>query len=432
MDTHQLAQKYAPILVFSNDEDRRPENFYPMDAEAYIRASALYRPGQKKVIPRGRLLPERLSQIGPAGSRGLYLVFASEDLMAGLPPEAAQRVSLWKVLRDGWERFLSGVDPRTPTPVPAIAGDADAETARLACPMWQQRAFALADTALDVVDALSDWVWLQSAFMPALHFVAPQSLVVSVWREARDRYAPYDLRHSKVSRPVLYYSVEDAGTCLVLHYWFFYAYNDWATGHRGHNDHEGDWESIYLVLEHDPPHAPRWIAYAAHLGVNLERATSPEVEWCHNHPVVYVGCGSHASYFRPGIYNGRDRAAGDGNLAIGPQEAEAYRWPRLPANVRPRKWRTWRLQNLHDVPWAWTYTGNWGTRFRYRWLGRTFHELHGTSGPGGPVWQPGTGTKRPQWVDPMAWLGFRRHWWQVWKPQPLREPQPSGYRGSGK
>lgn len=420
MDARALAEQHAPILVFSKDRDGKPENFYPMDAEAYIRASALYRPGQKNVIPRGQVDPERLASLGPEETRDLYLTFASENLMKGLPPDTARRVPLWQVLYEGWQRFLTGVDPRTPAPVPVVAEGTGEVRSELVRPTWPIRLLALADTALDLWDNVYDSMVerLIGAAMPVLHFVAPQPLLESTWREALRRYAPFDLRREDAPPPVLYYCLEEADPFLVLHYWFFYAYNDWATGHGGHNDHEGDWESIYLLLDPDPPHAVRWVAYAAHEGANLERATGPDVEWCDGHPVAYVGCGSHASYFWPDVYMEYDRAAGDAGVAVTPGDVDAYEWPRLREQVRPRQRRVWHLKDLRQALWAWAYTGFWGTRFRYRWLGKSFHEAHGINGPGGPVWEAGTGRKRPQWEDPLSWLGFRRRPWEFWKPLP--------------
>jgi hypothetical protein len=36
---------------------------------------------------------------------------------------------------------------------------------------------------------------------------------------------------------------------VVIQYWFFYAYNDWGTSHGGVNDHEGDWEAVFVFRQ---------------------------------------------------------------------------------------------------------------------------------------------------------------------------------------
>ena len=371
VDAQALAWRYAPILVFGRDRHGRPEYFYPMDATAYIRACALYRPGPFRLVPRGRLTPEMLLHYPPETTRDLYFSFSSELLM---PPLKAGAL----------------VSPPT-TPHPRLA---------------------------EVWDDLTDQVYDFGArfVMPLVDALVPQRLPAQIWKMARQRYAPLDPRKPRSPDPVVYYFLEPHSESLILHYWFFYAFNDWGTGHEGHNDHEGDWESIHLFLDPAPPHSVRWLAYAAHGFANLERATSGDVEWWGEHPIVYVGVGSHASYFRPGVYRWNDWALGDSGFAVGPQDATLYTWPRLPAAKRPRRVRSPRLVDLRTQPWAWHFRGFWGTRFRYQWLGRAFHVLHAISGPGGPVWLAGQNRVRPQLRNPFNWAGFRRHPWELWKP----------------
>ncbi len=343
-----------------------------MDAEAYVRTCALFRPGPKELVPRGRLLPEHLAEFPAEVTRDLYLLYASERL---LPPllEAARITP-----------------PSAPLGFPAT--------------LWDD----LLDLVYDLLARFVEYV---------LDYVAPQRLPRFVWQEAIQRYRPFDIRNPRAPSPVLYYGFQPTATFLILHYWFFYAFNDWGSGHDGHNDHEGDWESIHLFLEPKPPHRIRWLAFAAHGRSNLERADSGDVEWFGDHPVVYVACGSHASYFRPGIYTRQDWALGDGGIAVGPPGGHLHGWPRIPLNKRPSVYRRWRLQDLQQCKWAWHFRGFWGTRFRYQALGRAFHILHAISGPGGPVWLAGQGRLRPQWRNPLRWAGFRRYWWEFWKPR---------------
>ncbi len=101
---------------------------------------------------------------------------------------------------------------------------------------------------------------------------------------------------------------------MVLQYWFFYAYNNWRSRFSGANDHESDWEMICIYLAEQPGHEhgehlrlyqPEWIAYASHdyHGDDLRRRwDDPEVNKEDDHPVIFVGAGSHASYFSPGEY----------------------------------------------------------------------------------------------------------------------------------
>src|SRR5215213_4876566 len=94
---------------------------------------------------------------------------------------------------------------------------------------------------------------------------------------------------------------------IVLQYWLFYPFNDWRSNFFGANDHEADWEKIFIYLSESEAGevSPEWVAYAAHnyTGDNLRRRwDDPEVEKVGEHPVIYVGAGSHASYYAPGEY----------------------------------------------------------------------------------------------------------------------------------
>jgi hypothetical protein len=99
-----------------------------------------------------------------------------------------------------------------------------------------------------------------------------------------------------------------------LQYWAFYYYNSFHKGPFG--KHEGDWEMIQIQVNRNA--VPRRAAYAQHSTGSLcnwnhvERTGSADAR-----PVVYVGGGSHASYFTHGTHNvpdipGGDRADGNG------------------------------------------------------------------------------------------------------------------------
>ena len=127
----------------------------------------------------------------------------------------------------------------------------------------------------------------------------------SLARRAVQRYraaAESDPTHPYYGRVVR------TATWTVLQYWFFYAFNDWRSGFNGANDHEADWEQVlvYLDADADGRAVPRWAAFAQHdyQGGNLRRRWDDRVELdlVGDHPVVYAGAGSHASYFRPGDY----------------------------------------------------------------------------------------------------------------------------------
>ena len=94
---------------------------------------------------------------------------------------------------------------------------------------------------------------------------------------------------------------------IILQYWYFYPFNNWRSGFFGANDHEADWEmvNIYCYEDDHGQVKPAWVGYASHnfSGDDLRRHwDDPDVEKIGEHPIVYVGGGSHASYFHSGEY----------------------------------------------------------------------------------------------------------------------------------
>lgn len=237
------------------------------------------------------------------------------------------------------------------------------------------------------------------------------------------------MRQEKESYPY-YGRVLKQDGWLVLQYWFFYPFNNWRSGFFGLNDHEGDWEmlSIYLYENKAGDWQPEWLAYAGHEfeGRDQRRGwEDPEVERVGEHPVVYVGAGSHASYFRAGEYLaeleipllsplvslakrfGRlwqrflgeefateisprkhlyyipfvDFARGDG-FSIGPHQEHEWAEPQL---ISP------------EPSWVSSYRGLWGLWAR--------DPVMGENAPGGPKYGR-FGQVRRAWHNPTGWAGL--------------------------
>ena len=195
---------------------------------------------------------------------------------------------------------------------------------------------------------------------------------------ALERYA----RYAEFSKhpPVYYYSTLYNRGYHVLQYWFFYAYNDWGTGHGGVNDHEGDWEMIALFFRDDKP---QYIAYSAHTGgpeyYPWDASEVHKVDG--THPVVYVGCGSHANYFHSTtheMFGFKDFAFGNSEISIGP--GTSVPWGK-PADLRAQSW-------------AMNYAGGWGAMVK-RFGSSSL--APGAQSPVGPPWQ------FPRWEAPTGW-----------------------------
>ncbi|MBL8058914.1 MAG: hypothetical protein JNK29_19570 [Anaerolineales bacterium] len=220
---------------------------------------------------------------------------------------------------------------------------------------------------------------------------------------------------------------------LVLQYWFFYPFNNWRSGYFGVNDHEADWEMITLYASEPSPGQvlPEWVAYSSHdfAGDDLRRRwDDPEVEKLGEHPVIYAGAGSHASYYQRGEYLAElelpflaplarlaDRArylwrqfVGGVSGTAAPAEPPVFNVFRVPfvdyargdgLALGPGQERGWAEPHLLEPAPAWVtgYRGLWGLYAR--------DPIAGENAPAGPAFNR-DGTLRRAWHDPLGWAGL--------------------------
>jgi hypothetical protein len=132
----------------------------------------------------------------------------------------------------------------------------------------------------------------------------------------RDDYGKQylDLRREHPEfRNVAYGRVVDTPKGTWLQYWFFYFLNDYQLS-WGFGIHEGDWEMVQFRLDRDK-REPEIAVYAQHsfsevrpwadVGRLADEKTTDGIEPApgdRDRPLVYVGRGSHASYFAPGYH----------------------------------------------------------------------------------------------------------------------------------
>ncbi len=204
----------------------------------------------------------------------------------------------------------------------------------------------------------------------------------------------YDaLTLSGEGRETAYYGrVVDQCGYRVVQYWFFYAFNDFRTAVRGTNNHEGDWETVSVYLKPvGSTWRPGYVAYSIHH--THQTCTWTEVERVGatgEHPVVYVGRGSHACYPSANVhrtgwgpFRTRDYALGDGD------------------QVGPGTWGTPRLFTETEPDWLF-FDGFWGAYIR--------DLLMRENAPRGPLYSIEKGfhrpVPRPSWYNPVAWAGL--------------------------
>ena len=385
-----LLRRFEPVV-----RSTKGDKFFPMDVEPYVRACSLWvqRPGEEAVcvVPRGKLDLEGLAQ-QPLDEAGAvhFLKFADPRDLAS--PGSRIRVfgrRAARGLKESREAFRAG-------------------RGRLARVGYFSR----------FVDALYSITLLARGRVPGEAAAAASVSYERIMAEGGERYR----YHGRVTR-------QDGW--VVLQYWLFYPFNDWRSGFFGANDHEADWEKVIIYLSESETTGevrPEWVAYAAHnyTGDNLRRRwDDPEVEKVGEHPVIYVGAGSHASYFargeyltelslplpspiaraanavrgfwkeRLGQYAGEDDegpgylhipfvdyARGDG-LSIGEGGDREWDPPRLMLDPPPR--------------WVAGYRGLWGLYAR--------DPFEGEDAPAGPMYNRDKSVNRA-WYDPVGWAGL--------------------------
>lgn len=382
-----LLRRFEPILRFTEGEQ-----FFPMPVEPYVQACSLWvqRPDEvpQELVPVERLDLNRLAFPYPDEFGAVHYLRLVEPLEATrlmvdrrheMPPAPRFHAGLGRLARVGYGSRL--------------------------------------------IDALFSISLLARGRVPgdtaAAGLVAYQRILE---REPRRCY------YGRVIR--------DRGW-IVLQYWFFYLFNNWRSGFFGANDHESDWEmvNIYLSQADETSEAtPEWVAYAAHdaSGDDLRRHwLDAEVEKVDEHPVVYVGAGSHANYFQPGEYlteirlsflaplarftdllsrfwQQRLRQYGGNNGAAGGQEpTNIFRVPFVDyargdgMALGPGQAEQWSAPELIEPPprWVSQYRGLWGLY--------TEDPFAGEDAPSGPMYNR-DGSVRRAWYDPVGWAGLEK------------------------
>lgn len=166
---------------------------------------------------------------------------------------------------------------------------------------------------------------------------------------------------------------------LAVQYWLFWYFNDW------NNKHESDWEFIQLIFEADSVDAalntvPTEVGYSQHYGGERSAWDDKKLAKTGTHPHVHVASRSHASFYGPHLYLGRNAKEGFGcDDATGNTTQHLAQVIALPDSEGDTKISA-------NSPFAWVeFRGRWGERL---------------SGPNNAPYGP-----RPQdrWTNPITW-----------------------------
>ncbi|MDI3339347.1 MAG: hypothetical protein QJR03_02325 [Sphaerobacter sp.] len=256
-----LLRRFEPVARFT-----RGEQFFPLDVERYVRICSLWmrhRNGDAvMVVPLGELTLERLAEHRPSRFGTIHFLKLIDPLT--VKELASYRLQRLRSRKDDGDVFHAG-------------------RGRLARVGYISR----------LGDALFALSLLGRGRVPG-----DTAAAAELTYQAMQRAAPGFHYHGRVAR---------CDGWVVLQYWFFYVFNDWRSGFFGANDHEADWEmvSVYLAEAPEGELRPEWVAYGSHNdpGDDLRRQwDDPEVQKVGEHPLAYMGAGSHASYYQPGEY----------------------------------------------------------------------------------------------------------------------------------
>jgi acyl-coenzyme A thioesterase PaaI-like protein len=374
----ELLRRLEPILRFTDGE-----LFFPMATSSYVeQCDLLAGPNLREarvVVPAGELDLEKLAAVGdPAPGEAQFLRFVPEPL-------SALELRRWRS-RPEHQRF-----------------SAPGRLARVGL-------------AARLVDAGMVTSLLARGRVPG-----GTAAAASVRYEQIRERDPRVVYHGRVVRE---------GRWVILHYMFFYAMNDWRSTFDGANDHEADLEQCFVVLEQfeDGTMKPAWFCAAAHdeKGDDLRRRwDDPRLETIDDHPVVYPGAGSHATYLERGEYIMLLPFPGERNIR-GPLDLIRRVWRDTllqpdPGDIAARAKRALSVPFVDyargdglsvgpgaDVDWTPILISDedgWVSRYQGLWGLDTGDRFAGERAPAGPKYTR-TGTVRQSWHDPLGFAGL--------------------------
>ncbi len=379
MNNLDLLRKYEPVIKYTQGE-----MFFPCAVDEYVKRCSLWirdkQGNDQMLIPENQLTLETLEQFDQTPSGCVHYLRFVEEPLNGIEYQQ------W------WLR-----EERTPFHSPG----------RL----------ARVGIASRILDSFFDISLL-------LRGTVPRGTAAEAERQ-------YQQIKNIDNRNVYYGRVLRENGYIILHYLFFYAMNDWRSTFYGVNDHESDWEQVFVYLADSADMQPLWVACAAHdyNGDDLRRRwDDPTLEKAEgSHPIIYAGAGSHANYFLSGEYLTNVQLEVLKPL-INLVDLGAHVWQeRLGQGLSEAQEK--QISALFNIPFidyargdgiaigvgekqSWSpilFTADmrWVDRYRGLWGLDTKDPLGGERAPAGPKYNR-NGTMRLSWHNPLGWAGLHK------------------------
>ena len=378
-----LLRQYEPIVHYT-----KGELFFPTDVDRYVARSSMWvhRPSTGRnelLVPAGQLTVDNLAEPRTSEFGAVEYLRRVEDVDMATQARALLGGSAQDLPPE--ERFHPG-------------------PGRLARVGYISR----------IIDAL---FWL--SLLVRGH--TPGAVVAASARAYREALAEDE-------KYVYYARVVRGGGWVALQYRYFFYFNDYRSTFDGVDDHEADWEMalVYLSEADDGALEPHWVAYACHdfAGDDLRRRWDDSEGLMRegDHPVIYAGGGSHASYFKPGEYTlqielpiakslkrigATLRRFWTGTLRQGVTEGtklSAFTVPFVDyargdgLSIGPGQTKAWTPVVLGSTP-------DWISKYRGLWGLYTGDQLGGENAPAGPMFNR-DGSVRQAWYDPFGFAGL--------------------------
>jgi len=339
----ELLRRFEPVLRFSGG--KQEERFYPIRVEDYLEKCSLWRKGKRsgllewlrplkviegwKNVPNASLGIARIKALGNFTEKDSYNYFLSfspdkpkdNERVVRLMIGASALVLFLLILACAWGSIATGRAGNVWLSrflwILVILGGGSVLIGGLMAFGISPENFSkgsaqvltlfLGSILLVIAPLVFGW-WQACVFLLAIELLigisqGEQLIAFALALISPIRKQEAYLTHitCKNMSPVYYGRVCRDDYQIILQYFFFYALNDWRH-HDGFNNHQGDWEGVFVFLTDEKDKEPTHIGFSQHhLGEVFDKsAVEYETINGQKHPVIFVAAGSHANYHKKG------------------------------------------------------------------------------------------------------------------------------------